>query len=226
MATVQFWKVLFMPRSIFHAAELQSLFGESLVGMLGLSAPAVNLPDSFPVLSLPGSSLEGAATESTAHPPVPVSSKGVDYLLDSPTETVMRQIRSVADYIVLRPSGFEDSLYRLAGDAAKPWVQEYLQQRKMDQVISQNRTNDLLVAVRFFVEQNLNLVQIRLREGWRRRVRIVAVAVAGSAGLLITLLANLEWQAKVSAVFAAVVWGGFFSWFARDLVALVERRRT
>jgi len=132
----------------------------------------------------------------------------------------------VADYILLRPHGFEESLYRLAGDAAKPWVRVYLEQRQTDREIIDNRTNDSLVAVRFFVEQHLNLVQVRLREGWRRRVRIVAVTLAGSAGLLAALISNLEWPAKVSAVFAAVVWGGFFSWFARDLVALVERRRT
>jgi len=45
MATVQFWKVLFLPRASFHAIELKSLFRGSTVQVLGLAAPTLKDPD-------------------------------------------------------------------------------------------------------------------------------------------------------------------------------------
>lgn len=206
MAMVQFWKLLFLPRSAFHAIELRSLFGETMVQVLGLAAPA-------------------------PHPAWPRTPDALHYLLDNPTEVVMGQLRSAADFILLRPEGFESALFRLAGDAGKRAVEKYLEQWReatdeSSHDSSTGRLNDALIDVRFFVEQRLNVVHVNLKERWRRRVRIVAVVVAGSAGLLTVMLSELGPMAKISAVFAAAIWGGFFSWLARDLVALVERRRT
>jgi hypothetical protein len=209
MATVQFWKALFQPRSAFHSSELEALFGESLVQVLGLAGPAANNLESGP----------------SSRP------DALNHLLDNPTEIVMGQLRSTADYILLRPKGFEKALSLLAGDAGKSAVQRYLTDGKEQSAIaasdsaSLGRSNEALVEVRFFVEQHLNLIHVRLKERWRRRVRVVAVAVAGFAGLLIVSLSSLGPAAKGSAVFAAVVWGGFFSWLARDIAALIERRR-
>jgi hypothetical protein len=212
MATIQFWKALFQPRSAFHSSELEALFGESLGQVFGLAGPTLN----------------NLKTDSASKP------ARLDYLLDNPTEVVMGQLRSTADYILLRPKGFEEALFLLAGAAGKSAVGKYLDAETEQPAIpssdntttSLGRSNEALVGVRFFVEQHLNLIHVRLKERWRRRVRIAAVAVAGLAGLLTVSLSNLGPAAKVSAVFAAVVWGGFFSWLARDIVALIERRRT
>jgi hypothetical protein len=200
MATVQFWKVLFLPRAAFHDVELKSFFCESTFQVLGLAGP----------------------TPKDAAPAPPPAPKAVEHLLDNPTEVVMGQLRSSADYILLRPQGFEDALRRLAGDAGRVAVERYLEQQKE----GPSSKDDSLVEVRFFVEQYLNLVHASLKERWRRRVRTLAVVVAGSTGLLTVTLSNLGPLAKVSTIFAAAIWGGFFSWLARDLVALVERRRT
>jgi len=212
MATVQFWKILFFPRSVFHSIRLRSIFGDSMAQVLGLGAPRLSessYDEQFPSRR-------------------PVEFRNLKYLLDNPTEVVMGQLRSAADYVVLRPYGFEDALFRLAGPAGRRSVEEYLGKRRAEEENPDNPpsdANEALVAVRFFVEQHLNLIHISLKENWRRRVRLVAVAVAGSAGLLIVALSDLGPTAKVSAIFATVVWGGFFSWLARDVVALVERRR-
>jgi len=201
MATVQFWKVLFLPRSIFHAAALRSIFGKSVMQVLGVGAPGYS----------------------------DRPQRDLKYFLDNPTEVVMGQLRSAADYVMLRPNGFEEALFRLAGDAGRHSVKDYLDQSSGESGTNSQtddaHTDDALVAVRFFVEQHLNLVHINLKERWRRRVRIIAVVVAGSAGLLIVMLSSLGPLAKVSAIFATVVWGGFFSWLARDIVMLVEHRR-
>ena len=137
MATVQFWKVLFLPRAAFHATELESLFGKRTVDqVLGLAASTDGLSPSD-------------------HKPM-----GLNHLLDNPTEVVMGQLRSAADYIMLRPGVFVDALFRLAGDAGKPAVERYLaqhQQSNMSQADSVRNTDDALVEVRFFVEQRLNL---------------------------------------------------------------------
>jgi len=210
MATVQFWKLLFLPRAAFHAAELKSLFGTNVGQVLGLAAPTP----------------EDAA-------PSPHEPKEFAHLLDTPTEVLMGQLRSTADYILLRPEGFENALYRLGGDAGTKSIKTYLEQRKgledqTDDSGSANRpssSHDALVEARFFVEQHLNLVHVDLKERWRRRVRVVAVTVAGSTGLLTMSLSTLGPTAKISTIVAAMIWGGFFAWFARDVVALVERRR-
>jgi hypothetical protein len=218
MATVQFWKALFRPRAAFHAAELDSYFGEHTYQVLGLAAPT--RPET-------GSTVAPALAKRSA------------YLLDNPTEIVMGQVRSAADYILLRPAGFEAALTRLAGSAGKAAVKEYLAALKpqesetseskmagQDSAKDSVRSDDALEAVRFFVEQRLNLAHVSMRERWRHRVRIVAVVVAGLTGLLAVLIARPQEMVAISVICAAAVWGGFFSWLARDLVALVERGRT
>jgi len=222
MITVQFWKVLFLPRAAFHATELQSLFGTSMVQVLGLAPPTASCIEGT---SPPRTSL-GKSRASHSSPGQP---KMLRHLLDNPTEVVMGQLRSAADYIILRPTGFEDALRLLAGNAGCSAVDEYLKQLglpRADTSDSSSHLNDVVVQVRFFVEQNLNLVHLRLKERWRRRVRLVAVVVAGSTGLLTVALSNLGPTAKVSTIVAASVWGGGFSWLARDLMALAERRRS
>jgi hypothetical protein len=154
MATVQFWKVLFQPRSAFNAMRLQSYFGENAAQILGVAAPELVYRRSL----MRNHSLP----------------KAVDELLDNPTEVVMGQIRSAADYIMLRPQEFKDKdlLFRLAGRAGHDAVGMYLTRG----------SDDDLVAVRYFVEQRLNLLHSTLKDSWRRRVRVLAVFVAGLMG--------------------------------------------
>jgi hypothetical protein len=154
MATVQFWKVLFQPRSAFNAMRLQSYFGENAAQILGVAAPELVYRRSL----MRNHSLP----------------KAVDELLDNPTEVVMGQIRSAADYIMLRPQEFKDKdlLVRLAGRAGHDAVGMYLTRG----------SDDDLVAVRYFVEQRLNLLHSTLKDSWRRRVRVLALFVAALMG--------------------------------------------
>ena len=210
MATVQVWKVLLRPRAVFHAAELDSVFAPHTDAVLGLASPARGPDSPRPEKA------EGLATRRHE-------------LLDHPTEVVMGQLRSAAEYIMLRPEGFENALRLLAGDAGKDAVDTYLEERKKvrgsGDYKSDRPGDDALVPVRFFVEQRLNALHATLRERWRRRVRVVALAVAASTGLLAVMFSDLGFTVKLSAIGAAAIWGGFFSWLARDLVAIVERRR-
>jgi len=201
MATVQFWKIAFHARYAFHHAQLQRIFGSSLGEALGFERPSGK-----------GNS-------------VPYRHQSVSLLefLDNPTEVVMGQLRSVAEYVMLRPEGYEGTLYLFAGPAGKDAVYHLL---SIDRHL-ENHRDDAAVAVRFFVEQHLNLIHAKLKARWRRQVRLMAVLVSFGVGLLaVRLSGNLGPLAQISVAVAAAVWGGFFSWLARDLVARLERPGT
>lgn len=238
MATVQFWKVLFRPRAAFHSAALSVRFGDHVGQVLGLEGPSAF---DVPVAASPTTPMSSARRPPTVVTGSVSSETRYRDLLDNPTELVMGQIRSAADYILLRPTGYEGALRRLVGVAGREAVEAYLgaiRAPKMGAGLPHAATysradqsadtvvDDALVALRFFVEQHLNLVHIELSEGWRRRVRSVAVAVASSTGLLTIVLSEVGAMVKVSALLAAAIWGGFFSWLARDIAAWVERRRS
>jgi hypothetical protein len=207
MASVQFWKLLFRPRSAFHFVELDKAFGKYVNHVLGLAPPDAKTPSE-------------SADE---------SDRG--RLLDNPTEVVMGQVRAGADYLLVNPAGFHDAVYRLAGPAGKTAVGKYLEavakyeaSEKMDKQAA-TTASEALVAVRFFVDQRLNVVHSTIRERWRLRVRLIGAVVAAVAGGLVAVLVGLHPLVSLSVVGTAAIWGGFFSWFARDLVSLVERGR-
>ena len=212
MASVQFWKAVFHPRGAFHAAQLDKLFGDDTDRILGVEAPK-------------------SVRESRAeiHPGL-VRRR---YLLDNPTEVVMGQIRSTADYILLRPEGFDSAIAKLAGPAGAGAAASYAAARAAHaanddsekKATTAGPVNDALVALRFYVEQHLNVVHTMLRERWRHRVRIAGAAVAGFIGLIAISLVKLDAVSTMSVFVAATIWGGFFSWLARDLVSVVERAR-
>lgn len=201
MATVQFWKVVFRPRSRFHLLELQAHFPDSLRKMLG--------------------------AEPYSGPPPPFADDYFRYefgyfsdLLNSPTEVVMGQLRASADHILLHPEGNDFAIFELTGTDSKF-------QNRYRKAIHGNEPDDheYLATIRFMADQRLNLLHVRMRDRWRRRVRIVSAMVSGLFGLCAMFLTNLQPITQLSIVFASVVWGGFFAWLARDFVALVEYRR-
>lgn len=215
MATVQFWKVLFHPRADFHAEELRAIFGDRADQILGLAAPDAKDSD---------------GQENSEWPVKPPSPSP---LLDTPTEVVMGQIRSTADYILLRPAGFKLAIAKLAGPAGVAAAQSYIAATATHAANTNTQTkaetaaavNEELVALRFFVEQHLNVVHATLRERWRLRVRTFGVVTAGAIGVVAVSIVKLDVVATLSVLAAAAIWGGFFSWLARDLVSLVERGR-
>ena len=214
MATVQFWKYLFFPRAAFHARELRAFLGGGS-GSDGFGG------DLMPFLGLAGTEQEHEKYDPR-----------VRSVLDAPTEVLMGQLRSAADYIMLRPEGFHGTLRDLGGPAGQQAIDEYLRDLSDLRRTAPTSNEDIpelapdsLVAVRFFVEQHLNLIHLTLRDRWRRLVRTLAMVVAGATGVLTFHFSDLRPAAMTIAIFASIVWGGFFSWFARDLVALIERRR-
>jgi hypothetical protein len=207
MASVQFWKLLFRPRSAFHARALEDAFGKQVDQVLGVAPP--DLTDKAPSVTQPDRGR----------------------LLDNPTEVVLGQVRSSADYLLLNPKGFENAIRKLAGPAGGAAVDSYLDAVK-NQAASKEpeiklaaAVNDALVALRFYVDQHLNVVHSTIRERWRLRVRTIGAVVAATSGGLVAVLVGLGPLVSLSVVGTAAIWGGFFSWFARDLVSLVERGR-
>lgn len=195
MATVQFWKLLFRPRAAFHRAQIQLAFGEHTDDLLRLAGPGFT-----------GSS-RAVYTD----------------LLNSPSEILMGQLGSAAEYAMLNPQEYPDLLSQLAGSSGESAVKHLLEMSGPD--ADEDKVSETLYPVRYFVEQNLDLLLVSLRDRWQRRIRFLAVWVALAIGVIAILLADAGPLVKTATVGAAAVWGGFFAWFARDLVALVERHR-
>ncbi len=57
---------------------------------------------------------------------------------------------------------------------------------------------------------------------WQRMLRLSACVLAGACGLVTATFSGADVGAVAVSTVAAFVFGGFFAWFARDIVALVE----
>ena len=74
------------------------------------------------------------------------------------------------------------------------------------------------------VRRSIDCLQIESGFEWRRRLRVIAVALAAALGLTAALIAN-QFLASVPAAIASGIVGGFIAMLARDLTAIVERLR-
>jgi len=211
MAMVQFWKVLFRPRGAFHRRELEKYFAT----------------DTDELLRLLG------------------ADKGVDLaeVLDSPAEILLAQISLAAEHLMLQPWRSEALLSRLAGSLGKEAMALYRSLQpspESDETADAPRSpqpssesdeaadalSDALSRVRYLVERNLDVLLVTFRARWRRRVRLLAVAVTAALGALAIVVAGVGPIVKVLGILSAGLLGGFFSWLARDVTALAERRRS
>lgn len=83
-----------------------------------------------------------------------------------------------------------------------------------------------LSQVRYSVERRLDALQIDIGSRWRYRTRLSAAIGAGVIGMVALWLSERTGlQIKIGVLAATFIWGGFFSWMARDIVAVVEKWR-
>ena len=84
---------------------------------------------------------------------------------------------------------------------------------------------DIRAEARQRIERNLDALHIALNSAWQRRIRVESSLVCGLIALVVVLRTTPGAATTVAFVVAAVIVGGPFSWFARDLVKILERRR-
>lgn len=73
--------------------------------------------------------------------------------------------------------------------------------------------------------QLFNQIHVLVAGRWRHYVRTTAVWLSGAVALLLTSIHVSGIPDSRSLPIAALIFGGFVAWFARDITAVVERNR-
>jgi hypothetical protein len=176
------------------------------------------------------------------------SSNGLITQWDAPIEQVVAQLGQVSEFVLARPRGRVALLRRFAaaqarrrpGDGAPAGTGRGVEHpadldvvdRYVIAVFSPEDDNrkreldDLAFDVRHHVQQNLDALLLTMGALWRRRVRRVAAVAAGLIGVGALLFTQVGPFVKLSAILTSTIFGGFFAWFTRDLVAAVEKWRS
>lgn len=152
-------------------------------------------------------------------------------LFNLPMEQVAAQISEAAELAIAR-KGRESALVAcLAGVSETPESGAEAPQVGVDEppaddpTVSGNQTKDA-GSLAQSVQAGVDALQISVGQRWRVYVRSTAVWVSGGIGiLLVRSEGTVSTGGESVLILTALVLGGTFAWFARDLLALVERLR-
>jgi hypothetical protein len=152
------------------------------------------------------------------------------YLFDLPIELVCAQVSGAADVAVAEPERFEAFLGSLAGEGA---VSGAVTARKTDDESPAEQQADSALAsgadaelrLSHYVRTGIDKLQVSVGHRWRTYIRATAVWLSGLVGIAIVEVSHPPAQERGLYILSAVLVGGFVSWFARDVVAAVERLR-
>ena len=150
---------------------------------------------------------------------------------DAPTEQVVAQLGQLSEFVLARPRGHVTLLRRFAAAPDSSVVDRYVIavfSPEFDPQFADRKKelDDLAFEVRHYVQRNLDALLLTIGASWRRRVRLKAAVAAGLVGLGALLFTEVGAFVKMSAIFTSTVFGGFFAWFTRDIVAAVEKWRS
>ncbi len=152
------------------------------------------------------------------------------YLFDLPIELVCAQVSGAADVALAEPERFPAFLGSLAGEG---FVVGAVTARKTDHESSGAQQIDSALANRadaelrlsHYVRTGIDKLQVSVGHRWRSYIRATAVWLSGLVGVAIVEVSHPPAQERGLYILSAVLVGGFVSWFARDVVAAVERLR-
>lgn len=136
------------------------------------------------------------------------------YLFDLPIEQLCAQVSTAADLAVESPTGgFGDFLQSLAGSPVPGGEQP-----------SGSSGEQILFS--HSIRTGIDQLQVSVGHRWRTYIRATAVWLSGLIGLAIVEASRPPARERGLDILAAVLVGGFISWFARDITAVVERLRS
>lgn len=151
------------------------------------------------------------------------------YLFDLPIELVCAQVSGAADVALAEPERFQTFLGSLAGEGA---VSGAVTARDTDhespdrqQADSALANGDAELRLSHYVRAGIDKLQVSVGHRWRTYIRATAVWLSGLVGIAIVEVSHPPAQERGLYILSAVLVGGFLSWFARDVVAVVERLR-
>ena len=84
---------------------------------------------------------------------------------------------------------------------------------------------ELRLELAHLIRGGLDQLQVSIGERWRHYARATAAWLSGALALIMSYVVHLSPGVRTVSVLSALILGGFFSWLARDLVAVVERIR-
>ncbi len=207
MATLQVVKALLGVRGLYQRRQVLGWFSHEPFGNRGLMEFLEAL---------------GAAGTSDR--------QALRYLFDLPIELVCAQVSGAADVALAEPERFPAFLGSLAGEGA---VSGVVTARNTDHESSDTQRTDSALADRadgelrlsHYVRTGIDKLQVSVGHRWRTYIRATAVWLSGLVGIAIVEVSQPPAQERGLYILSAVLVGGFVSWFARDVVAAVERLR-
>lgn len=134
-------------------------------------------------------------------------------MFNLPVEQLCAQISNALDLALATPRLHRDLVHRMASDS---WYDEK-ESAAPDETRQFERNHSVRSA--------LNVLQISVGQRWRWQVRMTAYWLSGLIGFLVVAFADVAPLAQKEFALAALAIGGFFSWLARDVAALLERLR-
>jgi hypothetical protein len=84
---------------------------------------------------------------------------------------------------------------------------------------------ELRLELAYLIRGGLDQLQVSIGERWRHYARATAAWLSGALALIMSYVVHISPGVRTVSVLSALILGGFFSWLARDLVAVVERIR-
>jgi len=206
MALVQVIKALLGVRGLYQRRQVRGWFARAPQGEIGYQQLMIAL---------------GAAGTSGA--------QALNYLFDLPIELVCAQVSGAADVALGDPRSFRAFLQCLAGDAAVAGIMkpersdDDPQSGKSDSARADDA--EAQIRLRHYVRTGIDQLQVSVGHRWRTYVRATAMWVSGLIGVAIVQVSHPPTKERGLYILSSVLVGGFVSWFARDVVAVVERLR-
>jgi hypothetical protein len=152
------------------------------------------------------------------------------YLFDLPIELVCAQVSGAADVAMADPQRFQTFLECLAGEGE---VSRFKKSKQADQNSLQSGQpglpirddTDAQIRLSHYVRTGIDRLQVSVGYRWRTYIRATALWLSGLIGIAIVEVSHPPFRERGLYILASVLVGGFVSWFARDVVAAVERLR-
>jgi hypothetical protein len=143
--------------------------------------------------------------------------RGVGGPFNLPAEQLTAQVAAAAERALQQPRGYDALI-----DALHPGAR---QRKRLDGEGMADLHREERAELAYGVASAVDQLQIRLTGRWRQYVRVTAVWLAGLCALVFALVVRTPGLHSATFVLAALAFGGFFAWLARDVCAAIERLR-
>ena len=141
-------------------------------------------------------------------------------IFDLPIEQLSAQISIAADFASTMPLEFSHFLADLTAGSGT-----LAASRKSGNEPHAGTGDTAQIELHYYVRAGVDQLQATVGYRWRNYVRATAMWLSGLFGIVIVEASRVPPRERGLDILAALVIGGFISWFTRDITAAVERLR-